>query len=43
MFKKTIFFSIFFLVFVNCIAEKVNYVVPDNLKGVCYAAHIELT
>jgi len=44
MYKKTILFSLFILTFSNCFAvEKVNYVVPNNLKGVGYSAHTELT
>jgi len=41
--KKTFLFSTFLLIFGNCFAEKINYVVPANLKGTGYAAHTELT
>lgn len=43
MFKKTILFSVFMLTFSNCVAEKLNYVVPGKLKGEGYSAHTELT
>jgi hypothetical protein len=44
MCKKIILFSLFILTFSTCVAvEKVNYIVPNKLKGVGYPAHAELT
>ncbi len=43
MYRKIILFVALVFIFGNCIAEKVNYVVPDKLKGVGYPAHTELT
>lgn len=41
--KKLFITSLLILTFGNCVAEKVNYVVPKNLKAVGYSAHVELS
>jgi len=42
--KKTILFGLSILIFGTCMAvEKINYIVPNKLKGVGYSAHTELT
>ena len=42
--KKIILFGLSILIFSNCMAaEKMNYVVPNKLKGIGYSAHTELT
>src|ERR1035437_4127219 len=41
--KRIIIFSFLILAVSNSFAEKVNSVVPANLKGVGYPAHTELT
>jgi len=43
MYPKIILFCTLMLFFGNCIAEKMNYVVPKDLKGVGYPAHTELS
>lgn len=43
MYKKLLLISLLVVAFGNCFAEKINYVVPANLKGVGYPAHTELT
>lgn len=43
MYKKTIIISILILSFGYCFGQKLNYVIPANLKGAGYSAHIELT
>ena len=42
MVRKLIIFSLLILTFSNCIAEKLNYVVPVGLKATGYSAHAEL-
>ncbi|MDP4239813.1 MAG: glucoamylase family protein [Bacteroidota bacterium] len=41
--KKTILLSVLILIFGNSFAEKVNYVLPNKLKGTGYSGHTELT
>ena len=43
MYQKIILFCALMFIFGNCVAEKVNYVVPGGLKGVGYPAHTELS
>src|ERR1035437_4381847 len=43
MYKKIIIINFLILFFGSCFGQKLNYVIPNNLKGVGYAAHIQLT
>ncbi len=43
MARKLIIFSFLILTFSNCMAEKLNYVVPNKIHGIGYSAHAELT